>query len=215
MHNFVVLISNRGSNLKSICEAGLTPYISCVISNNPDASGLEFAKKNGITTKVIDHKLFSSREKFDEALAETIDLYAPQLIVLAGFMRVLTYQFVDKYKNRIINIHPSLLPAFIGTNAQTQAFNAKIKLTGATIHFVTAQLDHGPIIAQGVVPVLPNDTTKTLADRVLTIEHAMYPFIIHKILSKQVSIAPDNLVIVEKQHDDEIKLGVFKNCVFY
>ena len=153
--------------------------VAAVISNKADAAGLAFARAHGIATEVLDHKGFASREAFDQALAELIDKFDtpghPVLVVLAGFMRILTPGFVARYAGRLTNIHPSLLPAFPGLHTQQRALDAGCKFAGATVHLVTAELDHGPILAQAVVPVLPGDTADTLAARVLTQEHRIYP----------------------------------------
>jgi len=153
--------------------------VAAVISNKVDAAGLAVARAQGVATEVIDHKTFASREAFDEALAQRIDRYAtmdhPPLVVLAGFMRILTPGFVNHYAGRLVNIHPSLLPAFAGLNTHQRAIDAGCKVAGATVHLVTPELDHGPILAQAVVPVLPGDSAATLAARVLTQEHRIYP----------------------------------------
>lgn len=212
---FVVLISGRGSNLHAICKAGLASQIACVISNNPKASGLEFAKQFNIPTHIVDHKEFKSREDFDNKLTNIIDLYAPKFIVLAGFMRILSSWFINKYTNQIINIHPSILPAFIGNQAQKDAINAKVKISGATVHFVTDKLDLGPIIAQGIVPTDANDDTTILSERILHLEHQLYPFIIKKLLRHRVNINPDGYVIVQKDIEDKTELGNFYPAIFY
>ena len=149
--------------------------VAAVISNKHDAAGLVFARAQGITAQVLDHKTFESREAFDTQLAATIDKHDPALVVLAGFMRILTPGFVAHYAGRLINIHPSLLPAFTGLHTHQRAIDAGCKFAGATVHQVTAELDVGPILEQAVVPVLPGDTAQTLADRVLTQEHVIYP----------------------------------------
>ena len=149
--------------------------IAAVISNRPEAAGLGWAAARGIATAVVDHRAHAGREAFDAALAEAIDAHAPDLVVLAGFMRILTPAFVDRYQGRLLNIHPSLLPAFPGLHTHERAIAAGCKLAGATVHFVTAELDHGPIVAQAIVPVLPADTPDTLAARVLAREHLLYP----------------------------------------
>jgi phosphoribosylglycinamide formyltransferase-1 len=214
-NKFVVLISGRGSNLHAICKAGLSAQIACVISNNPQALGLELAKQFNLTTHIINHKEFSTREKFDYKLASIIDTYNPKLIVLAGFMRILSSWFVSKYANCIINIHPSILPAFTGANAQADAVKARVKISGATVHFVTDKLDHGPIIAQGVAPTMADDTTTGLANRILQLEHIIYPFTIKKILQQKVSINPNGYVLVQKNIEDQNELGTFNNTIFY
>lgn len=169
----VVLISGRGSNLQAILDAGIP--VSAVISNRPDAGGLAIAERRGVATAVVEHRRFATREAFDAALAEEIDRHSPRLVALAGFMRVLTPGFVARYAGRLVNIHPSLLPAFPGLDTHARALAAGAKRHGCSVHFVTAQLDHGPIIAQASVPVLPGDTAQTLAARVLAQEHLIYP----------------------------------------
>ncbi|WP_322032292.1 phosphoribosylglycinamide formyltransferase [Paraburkholderia sp. J76] len=179
MKNLVILISGRGSNMEAIVRAcaqeAWGARIAAVIANRPDAAGLAFAASNGIATAVVDHRQFSDRAGFDAALAQVIDGYAPDLVVLAGFMRVLTDAFVDHYSGRMINIHPSLLPMFPGLKTHQQALDAGCRVHGATVHFVTPTLDHGPIVAQSVVPVRAGDDAAALAARVLKTEHVMYP----------------------------------------
>jgi phosphoribosylglycinamide formyltransferase-1 len=169
----VALISGRGSNLRALLEAGLP--VSGVISNRAEAKGLAVAAARGIATRVVDHRPFASREAFDAALAGQIDALRPRLVVLAGFMRVLTPSFVTRYEGRLLNIHPSLLPAFPGLDTHARALAAGVKLHGCTVHFVTAELDHGPIVIQAAVPVRQDDTAETLAARVLRQEHEIYP----------------------------------------
>jgi len=179
MKRIVILISGRGSNLRSIAEACRSQdwqaRIAAVISNRPDAAGLAYAAERGIATAVVDHRGFRQREAFDAALAQAIDAHAPDIVALAGFMRILGPAFIQRYAGRIVNIHPSLLPAFTGLDTHRRALEAGCKVAGATVHFVTAELDHGPIIAQAIVPVLPGDDEAMLAARVLVQEHAMYP----------------------------------------
>jgi len=163
----------------------LNARVAAVVSNKADAKGLEFARQHGIATEVLDHKAFASREAFDTALSEVIDQYQPALVVLAGFMRILTPGFVGHYAGRLVNIHPSLLPAFTGLHTHQRAIDAGCKFAGATVHEVTAELDVGPILAQAVVPVLPDDTAQSLAARVLVQEHAMYPQAVADWLRKQ------------------------------
>ncbi|BDU59016.1 phosphoribosylglycinamide formyltransferase [Limnohabitans sp. MORI2] len=194
MKNIVILISGSGSNMAAIVRTAeeqnwaqrYNARISTVISNKADAEGLTFAKQHGIATSVIDHKAFASapqpREAFDAALMTEIDKHQPHLVVLAGFMRILTPGFVAHYEGRLVNIHPSLLPAFAGLNTHQRAIDAGCKFAGATVHRVTAELDHGPILAQAVVPVLPDDTADTLAARVLTQEHLIYPKAVAELL---------------------------------
>jgi phosphoribosylglycinamide formyltransferase-1 len=183
MKNIVILISGAGSNMAAIVRAAeqaqwaqrLNVRVAAVISNKADASGLVWAQGQGMATAVLDHKGFASREDFDAALRTEIDRFAPDLLVLAGFMRILTPGFVAHYAGRLLNVHPSLLPAFPGLNTHQCAIDAGCQFAGATVHQVTADLDHGPILAQAVVPVLPGDTAKALAARVLTQEHLIYP----------------------------------------
>jgi phosphoribosylglycinamide formyltransferase-1 len=183
MRNIVILISGAGSNMAAIVHAAeqgrwaerLNAKVAAVLSNRADAQGLALAQEHGIATGVLDHKTFASREDFDAALMAEIDRYAPALLVLAGFMRILSPGFVTHYAGRLINIHPSLLPAFPGLNTHQRAIDAGCQFAGATVHQVTADLDHGPILAQAVVPVLPCDTAEDLAARVLAQEHLIYP----------------------------------------
>ncbi|MEW9900343.1 phosphoribosylglycinamide formyltransferase [Chitinivorax sp. PXF-14] len=175
MKKVVILISGRGSNMEAILRAQPPVEFAAVISNKADAAGLETARAHGIPTAVLSHKGFDSREAFDAELARLIDGYTPDLIVLAGFMRILSEGFVRHYEGRMINIHPSLLPAFTGLNTHARAIDEGCKLHGCTVHFVTGELDHGPIIAQAAVPVLNDDTPETLSARVLVQEHRLYP----------------------------------------
>lgn len=182
----VVLISGRGSNLQAILEAGIP--VSAVISNRADAGGLAIAARHGVATAVVEHRRCGSREAFDEALAAEVDRHAPRLVALAGFMRVLTPGFVARYAGRIVNIHPSLLPEFPGLDTHARALAAGVKRHGCTVHFVTEQLDHGPIIAQATVPVLPGDDEAALAARVLAQEHLIYPRAIRWFLEGMLAI---------------------------
>ena len=183
MKNIVILISGGGSNMAAIVRASqqqnwakqYNARVAAVVSNKADAKGLVFARDNGIATEVLDHKQFDSREAFDAELMQVIDRHAPDLVVLAGFMRILTPGFVAHYEGRLINIHPSLLPAFTGLHTHQRAIDAGCKFAGCTVHRVTAELDVGPILEQAVVPVLPGDTADLLAARVLVQEHAIYP----------------------------------------
>lgn len=179
MKQIVVLISGRGSNMEAIVHAcvaeGWNARIAAVISNRPDAAGLAFARARGIATAVVDHTRFGSRDAFDGELMRTIDAHAPDVLALAGFMRILTPGFVEHYRGRMVNVHPSLLPAFAGLHTHRRAIEAGCKAAGATVHFVGNEVDHGPIIAQAVVPVLPGDTERTLSERVLEREHVLYP----------------------------------------
>ena len=175
MKRIVILISGRGSNMQAILEAKLPVEVAAVISNRDDAAGLQTAASFGIPTAVLSHKGYPSREEFDADLARLIDSYQPDLVVLAGFMRILSEGFVRHYENRMINIHPSLLPAFTGLSTHARAIQEGVKVHGCSVHFVTPELDHGPIICQAVVPVLDDDTEDTLAKRVLACEHQIYP----------------------------------------
>lgn len=176
MKKIVILISGRGSNMQAIVDAQIPgAQIAAVIANKADASGLVWAAARGIATAVVSHKNYDSRESFDAALAACIDGYAPDLVVLAGFMRILTADFVNHYSGRLLNIHPSLLPAFTGLHTHERALNEGVKVHGCTVHFVTADLDHGPIIIQATVPVLDTDTEEQLSARVLAQEHRVYP----------------------------------------
>lgn len=183
MKNIVILISGSGSNMAAIVRTAQQEdwarrhgaRVAAVLSNKADAAGLAFARGEGIATEALDHKAFESREAFDAALAQAIDQYQPALVVLAGFMRILTPGFVARYAGRLINIHPSLLPAFTGLNTHQRAIDAGCKVAGVTVHQVTDELDVGPILDQAVVPVLPGDTAEVLAARVQAQEHVIYP----------------------------------------
>lgn len=189
--NIVILISGGGSNMATIVKTAQNHHwreqfgarVAAVISNKADAQGLVFAREQGIATAVLDHKAFESREAFDAELMREIDLHAPALVVLAGFMRILTPGFVAHYAGRLINIHPSLLPAFTGLHTHQRAIEMGCKFAGATVHRVTAELDHGDILEQAVVPVLPGDTAQALAARVLTQEHLIYPRAVERLLA--------------------------------
>lgn len=175
MKSLVILISGRGSNMKALLEAKLSVRVAAVISNNPEAAGLEIAKMYDIETCIVDHRTYPDRKAFEVALAQKINFYHPSLVALAGFMRVLGDDFVNQYKGRLMNIHPSLLPAFPGLGAHKQALEKGVRIHGCTVHFVTSKMDHGPIIIQAAVRVLPGDTNKTLAARVLQQEHRIFP----------------------------------------
>lgn len=201
MKKVVVLISGRGSNMQAIVNADLPLQVAAVISNQPDAAGLDFAQDKGIATAVVPHKNFSTRDAFDTALAEAIDAFQPDLVVLAGFMRILTPAFVQHYAGRLMNIHPSLLPAFTGLHTHQQAIDAGVKLAGCTVHFVTAELDHGPIIAQAAVPVLENDTADTLAARILVAEHQVYPQAVAWFVADRVYLDGDKVRVIDTHPD--------------
>ncbi|MCE4536592.1 phosphoribosylglycinamide formyltransferase [Pelomonas sp. P7] len=179
MKRLVILISGRGSNMEAIVKAcaaeGWPATVAAVISNRPDAAGLAFAAQRGIATAVVDHKAFGRREDFDVELARVIDGFEPDLVVLAGFMRILGSSFTARYARRMLNIHPSLLPAFTGLHTHERALEAGCKIAGVTVHFVTAELDHGAIVMQAAVPVLAGDDAAALAARVLVAEHRIYP----------------------------------------
>ena len=182
----LVLISGRGSNLQALLEAGVP--VSAVISNRSDAKGLEVAAAHGIATRVIEHARFASREAFDAALEQEIERFQPRLVALAGFMRLLTPEFVAHYAGRLLNIHPSLLPAFPGLHTHERALAAGVKVHGCTVHFVTDALDHGPIVIQAAVPVRAADTADSLAARVLREEHVIYPRAVHWFLDDRLVI---------------------------
>jgi phosphoribosylglycinamide formyltransferase-1 len=188
----VILISGRGSNMEAIVRAqqaeAWPARIAAVISNKPDAKGLAFAHSHGIPTAVVPNKEFPTREAFDAALQETIDRFEPDLVVLAGFMRILTAPFVEHYAGRMLNIHPSLLPLFPGLHTHRQALDAGVEEHGATVHFVTAELDHGPAVIQARIPVLPGDTEDSLAERLLAEEHVIYPQAVRLFIEDRLSI---------------------------
>jgi phosphoribosylglycinamide formyltransferase 1 len=198
-----VLISGRGSNLRSLVEAGLP--VSAVISNRADAAGLDFARSRGIATAVVEHRRFAGREPFEEALGREIDRFAPRLVALAGFMRVLTPAFVERYPGRMLNIHPSLLPAFPGLDTHARALAAGVKLHGCTVHFVTGELDAGPIVIQAAVPVRPGDSTGDLAARVLGQEHVIYPRAARWFLEERLVI--QNGVVRVKGEDAQLVMA--------
>jgi phosphoribosylglycinamide formyltransferase-1 len=192
MKNIVILISGRGSNMEAIVRAqqaeAWPARIAAVISNKPDAKGLEFAQRHGIPTAVVPNKEFPTRDAFDAALQATIDRFEPDLVVLAGFMRILTAPFVEHYAGRMLNIHPSLLPLFPGLHTHRQALDAGVEEHGATVHFVTAELDHGPAVIQARIPVLPGDTEDSLAERLLAEEHVIYPQAVRLFIEDRLSI---------------------------
>lgn len=198
---FVILISGQGSNMQAIvqaCRSGeCAADVAAVIASRAQAAGLTWAAEQGIQTVGLAHTAFSSRESFDAALAESIDQFEPDYVLLAGFMRVLTPGFVERYAGRLVNIHPSLLPAFPGLHTHAQAIATGVQSHGCTVHFVTPVLDHGPIIAQGVVPVLNDDTPETLAQRVLGIEHLIYPQVACWLAQGRVHLTSDQRVQVD------------------
>ena len=197
MKRIVILISGRGSNMEAIVRAAIPgSRIAAVISNRPDAAGLGFAASHGIATAVVDHKAFPDRASFDTELARVIDSHAPDLVVLAGFMRVLTADFVRHYEGRLLNIHPSLLPSFPGLHTHQRALEAGVRVHGTTVHFVTAELDCGPIVVQAVVPVLEGDDESALAARVLVQEHRIYPQAVRWFVEDRLTITGPNQVRV-------------------
>ncbi|MCW5591298.1 MAG: phosphoribosylglycinamide formyltransferase [Burkholderiales bacterium] len=196
MKSAVILISGRGSNMQALVEAAPGLDFRAVVSNRPAAAGLAWALGRGIATRVVDHKAHASREAFDAALADAVDEFAPDFLFLAGFMRILTAGFIDRYPRRILNIHPSLLPSFPGLDTHRRALEAGVKLHGATVHFVTPALDHGPILVQAAVPVLEADTEETLAARVLAQEHRIYPQAARWLAEGRVSFSGADVVQV-------------------
>ncbi|MCX7761111.1 MAG: phosphoribosylglycinamide formyltransferase [Hydrogenothermaceae bacterium] len=192
LKNLVVLISGRGSNLKAIIDAikdgKIRAKISLVLSNKKDAKGLDIAKENGIKTKFIDPSFFETRRGYDIYIAELIKNENPDLVVLAGYMRILSEEFIDTFEGKIVNIHPSLVPAFQGKDAQKQALEYGSLITGCSVHFVTKELDNGPVIIQAAVPVLPEDTPQSLSERILSFEHRIYPQAIKWILEGRVEV---------------------------
>lgn len=200
MKKVVILISGRGSNMEAIVRAQIPgAQIAAVISNRPDAAGLGFAAAHGIAAQIVDHKDYPSREAFDAALAATIDAHEPDLVVLAGFMRVLTDGFVSHYAGRLLNIHPSLLPSFPGLHTHQRALEAGVRVHGTTVHFVTPTLDCGPIVIQAVVPVLPGDDEAALAARVLEQEHRIYPQAVRWFVEGRLSLGADGRVQVRSE----------------
>lgn len=194
MKSIVILISGRGSNMEAILASALPLEIRAVISNRPDAKGLATATKLGVRAIAMDHKAYASRESFDEALAKQIDELKPDYIVLAGFMRILSEPFIKRYSKRIINIHPSLLPAFPGLRTHKAAIEAGVKIHGATVHFVTPKLDYGPIISQVAVRVTPDDTEDSLAARVLAAEHQLYPQVLRWLGEGRIDLKSSGVV---------------------
>ncbi|MBI2224978.1 MAG: phosphoribosylglycinamide formyltransferase [Betaproteobacteria bacterium] len=199
MKKIVILISGRGSNMQAILAARLPVTVAAVISNEPRAAGLSFARGHGVATRVVEHRAYADRTGFDAALAREIDAFAPDLVVLAGFMRILGDDFVKHYAGRLLNIHPSLLPAFPGLHTHRRALEAGVRIHGCTVHFVTPRLDHGPIIIQAAVPVLPGDSEDALAGRVLEQEHRIYPQAIRWFCDGRLEITPHARVVLEAE----------------
>lgn len=194
MKNIVILISGRGSNMKALLDARLDCNITAVISSRADAGGLAVAQAHGIPTAVVAHKDHPDRDSFDAALAGVIDGFEPDFVILAGFMRILTTTFVTHYHGRMINIHPSLLPAYTGLHTHARALQDGVKIHGCTVHFVTPDLDHGPIIMQAAIPVLADDTEHTLAARILRQEHRIFPQAVRWLCSGRIELGPNGRV---------------------
>ena len=202
MNSLVILISGRGSNLKALLDASLPVECITVISNNPDAPGLGLAEQYSVKTDVVDHRDFTAREEFDIALAEKIDCYQPDLIALAGFMRILSDPFVQRYQGKMLNIHPSLLPAYSGLKTHARALQDGVKIHGCTVHFVTSQLDYGPIVIQAAVSVLSDDTEQTLADRVLQQEHRIFPQAVRWFMMNQLELTANSVATKNNNHTE-------------
>ncbi|MSQ04493.1 MAG: phosphoribosylglycinamide formyltransferase [Nitrosomonadaceae bacterium] len=202
MKSLVILISGHGSNMQALLKAKLPFRVAAVISNNPGATGLEIAKAHGIETAIVDHRAYLDRKTFDVALAEKVDSYQPCLIVLAGFMRILGNDFVDRYSGKLMNIHPSLLPAFPGLCTHARALQDGVKIHGCTVHFVTSQIDCGPIIIQAAVSVLSNDTKESLAARVLQQEHRIYPEAVRWFMEGRLRLIGNHVKLVAAVVDE-------------
>jgi phosphoribosylglycinamide formyltransferase-1 len=198
-----ILISGRGSNMAALIGAAKAAdypaEIALVISNDPDAAGLEYAGANDIEAAVVDHKNYASREEFEGALTEMLKAVGAEIVCLAGFMRLLTDTFVDEWRNRLINVHPSLLPAFKGLNTHARALSAGVRIHGATVHFVRPNMDEGPIIVQAAVPVMAGDSEQALADRVLAVEHQIYPMALSWVASQRARIVGERVVLDNDQ----------------
>ncbi len=208
MKNIVILISGRGSNMQAIVEADIPgARIAAVISNRPDAAGLAWARSRNIPAVALDHRQFENREAFDTALAQAIDQYLPDLVVLAGYMRILSDGFVMHYAEKMMNIHPSLLPSFTGLHTHARAIEAGVKITGCTVHFVTPELDHGPVIIQAAVPVLDDDTPETLAARILRQEHVVYPRAVRWFVEGRLKVAGGRVTLAGASSPDDALLA--------
>jgi phosphoribosylglycinamide formyltransferase 1 len=212
MKSLVILISGRGSNMEALIEAKLPARIAAVISNRPNAPGLETARKHGLETIVLDQMSYSGRGAFDAALAQAIDKYQPDLIALAGFMRILGDDFVNRYPGKLINVHPSLLPAFPGLHTHRRALQEGVKIHGCTVHFVTAETDRGPIIVQAALHILPDDTEQTLAARVLQQEHLIYPEAVRWFMEGRLRISESAVDVSNAIFDGSVLYspGLFK-----
>lgn len=203
MKNIVILISGRGSNMQAIVNAGIPDVrIAAVLSNSATAAGLAWAADRGIPTDSLNHKDFASRGAFDQAMMEKIDAYQPDLVVLAGFMRILTSEFCTRYEGRLMNIHPSILPSFTGLHTHERALAAGCRVAGCTIHFVTPELDCGPIISQGVVPIFDNDTADDIAARVLKVEHLLFPQAVADFAAGRLKIEGNRVINSRNQPED-------------
>jgi len=203
MKNIVILISGRGSNMQAIVNAGIPDIrIAAVLSNSATAAGLAWAAERGIPTDSLNHKDFASRSAFDQAMMEKIDAYQPDLVVLAGFMRILTPEFCTRYEGRLMNIHPSILPSFTGLHTHERALAAGCRVAGCTIHFVTPVLDCGPIISQGVVPIFDNDTADDIAARVLKVEHRLFPQAVADFAAGRLKIEGNRVINSRNQPED-------------
>lgn len=208
MKNIVILISGRGSNMQAIVNAAIPDArIAAVLSNSTTAAGLAWAAERGIATDSLNHKDFPSRLAFDQAMMEKIDAYHPDLVVLAGFMRILTPEFCAHYSNRLINIHPSILPAFTGLHTHERALEAGCRVAGCTIHFVTPELDCGPIISQGIVPILDGDTPDDVAARVLTVEHRLFPQAVADFVAGRLKIEGNRVFNSERNAEGQTLLA--------
>ena len=211
MKSIVILISGRGSNMEALVRAaadGVVPArVAAVIANRPDAIGLQIAEGLGIETRVVDHTQYGDRSAFDAALALAIDSYAPDLVVLAGFMRILTDGFVERYAGRMFNIHPSLLPAFKGLHTHRRVLEEGVRVHGCTVHFVTPELDHGPVIIQAVVPVLDGDDEQTLAARVLEQEHQIYPMAVRWFAEERLQLVDRRVVFDTRQEEVSVLIS--------
>ena len=208
MKNIVILISGRGSNMQAIVNAGIPDVrIAAVFSNSATAAGLAWAAERGIPTDSLNHKDFASRGAFDQTMMEKIDAYQPDLVVLAGFMRILTPEFCTRYEGRLMNIHPSILPSFTGLHTHERALEAGCRVAGCTIHFVTPELDCGPIISQGIVPILDGDTPDDVAARVLTVEHRLFPQAVADFVAGRLKIEGNRVFNSERNAEGQTLLA--------
>lgn len=206
MKSIVILVSGRGSNMRTLLEADLPPFRAAVISNRPSAEGLAYARERGLPTAVVDHRGHPVREDFDAALADEIERHSPDLVILAGFMRILGEAFVQRFAGRLLNIHPSLLPAYPGMHTHARALADGVKIHGCTVHFVTPSLDCGPIVIQAAVPVFADDTEDTLAARVLVQEHRIYPKAVRWFLEDRLTLTNDGRVLLAAESTSDAAL---------